>query len=68
MPAYELVSPFELVPYMAAGIIAGFVAVAFVRSLGFTEDLFERLAVPEWSKAAIGGLMVGSIGDWLPNV
>ncbi len=68
VPPYELVSPFELVPYMAVGLIAGFVALAFIRSLSTAEDLFERLSIPEWLKAAVGGLMVGVIAIWLPNV
>ena len=37
VPPYELVSPFELAPYMATGFIAGFVALAFMRErLGIT--------------------------------
>lgn len=68
VPAYELVGPFELLPYMVAGFVAGFVALAFMLSLYGTEDLFERLKVPDWLKASIGGLAVGAIGIWLPNV
>jgi CIC family chloride channel protein len=68
VPPYELVSPFELVPYVVAGLIAGIVAVAFMRSLYFSEDVFERFPIPEWSRAAVGGLLVGAIGISLPNV
>lgn len=68
VPAYELVSPFELFPYMAVGFVAGFVALAFMRALYATEDLFDRSPVPEWLRAAVGGLLVGAIGIWLPNV
>ncbi len=68
VPGYELVSPFELLPYMLVGFIAGFVAIAFMRSLYATEDLFDRIPIPEYTKAALGGLMVGAIGIWLPNV
>ncbi len=68
VPGYELVSPFELLPYMAVGFLAGFVALGFMHALYATEDLFERIPLPEWSKAALGGLLVGAIGIWLPNV
>ena len=68
VPPYELVGPWELVPYMVVGVIAGFVALAFMFSLYATEDAFEKLPVPEWSKAMLGGLLVGAIGVWLPNV
>lgn len=68
VPAYEIVSPFELLPYMVAGLVAGLVGVAFIRTLSSTEDLFERLRLPEWLKASVGGLAVGAIGIWLPQV
>ncbi len=68
VPEYEIVSPFELLPYMAAGVVAGLVAVAFIRTLSFSEDLFEKFPIPEWSRAAVGGALVGCIAIWLPNV
>lgn len=68
VPVYELVSPFELIPYMLVGVAAGLVALVFMRTLYATEDLFEKIPIPEYTKAALGGLMVGGIGVWLPNV
>ena len=68
VPHYEIVSPFELAPYMVAGIVAGIVAVAFIRTLSFSEDLFEKVPLPEWSKATIGGALVGTMAISLPQV
>ncbi len=68
VPPYQLVSPWELFPYMVVGVVAGFVALAFMLSLYATEDAFEKIPLPEWSKAALGGLLVGAIAIWLPNV
>ncbi|MFK7895509.1 MAG: chloride channel protein [Myxococcota bacterium] len=68
VPDYEIVSPFELLPYMAAGIVAGLVAVAFIRTLSLSEDLFAKTPLPEWSRAAVGGALVGIIALWLPNI
>jgi CIC family chloride channel protein len=68
VPPYELVSPFELLLYMLAGVVAGLVALAFIAVLYRSEELFEQLRVPEYLKAALGGLLVGSIGIWLPHV
>jgi CIC family chloride channel protein len=68
VPPYELVSPWELLPYMLTGLVAGLVALVFMRTLYATEDAFDRIPIPEWSKAMVGGLMVGAIGVWLPNV
>ncbi|MAG32465.1 MAG: chloride channel protein [Deltaproteobacteria bacterium] len=68
VPDYEIVSPFELMPYMVAGVVAGIVAVTFIRTLSFSEDLFEQVPMPEWSRAALGGALVGVIAIWLPNI
>ena len=68
VPDYEIISPFELLPYMAAGIVAGLVAVAFIRSLDLSEDVFGKVPMPEWSRAALGGAIVGVIAIWLPNI
>ena len=68
VPDYQLVSPLELIPYMITGIVAGFVALAFMLSLYKAEDLFDETPIPEWGRAAVGGLMVGAIGIFLPNV
>ena len=61
-------SPFELLPYTLAGLIAGLVAVVFMRSLYAVEDAFEKIPIPEYSKAAVGGLLVGAIGIALPDI
>ncbi len=69
VPAYELVSPFELVPYMGVGIVAGVVSWGFVQILYRTEDLWDAIRIPEWTKASVGGAMVGSVGAiGLPHV
>ncbi len=68
VPAYELVSPLELGPYMLAGVVAGLVGVGFVTVLYASEDGFARLPIPEPLKAGLGGLLVGAIGIGLPHV
>jgi CIC family chloride channel protein len=68
VPPYELVSPFELMPYMGVGLVAGLVALVFMHALYATEDAFELMRLPEYLKPALGGLAVGILGIWLPNV
>ncbi len=68
VPAYEIVSPFELLPYMGVGVAAGLVAVAFIRTLSFSEDLFEKVPLPEYLRACLGGALVGVIAIQLPQV
>ena len=68
VPEYELVSPFELAPYMGVGLAAGLVALVFMFSLYKAEDLFDRVPVHEALRACVGGALVGVIAIWLPNV
>ncbi|MBW2295133.1 MAG: chloride channel protein [Deltaproteobacteria bacterium] len=68
VPVYDLVSPLELLPYMVTGVVAGLVAVAFIRSLNATEVFFERLSFPPYLQAMLGGLLVGVIAIELPQV
>lgn len=68
VPHYNLVSLFELPFYMLLGIVAGVVGVLFITLLYKTEDLFNMIKIPEYTKAAVGGLMVGTIGVFLPYI
>jgi CIC family chloride channel protein len=68
VPDYELVAPVELVAYVGVGLVAGLVGLAFMKTLYFSEDTFDRLPMPEWLKASVGGALVGTIGIVVPNV
>jgi CIC family chloride channel protein len=49
---------------LAAGIIGTVLPVVFYR----VRDLFRKLPVPPWTKPAVGGLGVGLLALWLPQV
>lgn len=70
VPKYDLVSPFEMLPYMILGLVAGLVALLFVKVLYFSEDLFENKLtfIPGWLQPAIGGLLIGVIGIFYPEI
>lgn len=59
---YSLVSYWELIPYAILGVIAGVVAVIFIRLLYKCEDLFDTWKIPEYIKPAVGGIFIGLIG------
>lgn len=67
VPEYQLVSPLELPFYMVIGLVAGLVALFFVWFLYGLEDFFERLAMPEWLKPALGGLGMGAVAIAIPE-
>jgi len=68
VPAYRLVSANELFAYGALGIIAGLVALIFVRTLYGAEDLFDKLTFPAFLKPAIGGVLIGIIAIRFPEI
>lgn len=67
VPAYSLVSPYELVVYAILGIVAALVAVLFVKSLYGFEDFFDRISIYSPLKAIIGGLVIGCIALVFPE-
>ena len=68
IPHYELVSVYEMIPYVILGSLAAFVALAFIYVLYKTEDIFERLRVPALLKPVVGGLIIGAVGIFYPHI
>ncbi len=68
VPHYDLVSAWELLPYLVLGLLAGVLSILFVRALFGSQDLFEKIPIPNWLKPAIGMLLVGVIGIQWPHV
>jgi CIC family chloride channel protein len=68
VPQYNLVSPWELLPYAILGLTCGLVAFLFIRILYLTEDSLDKVKLPEYIKAALGGLCIGGIGILYPEV
>lgn len=68
VPPYALVSPWELLFYTLLGLLAALVGTAFIFLLYGTEDLFDGWNFPEYIKPAVGGLGVGIVGFYAPEV
>jgi chloride channel protein, CIC family len=66
IPTYHLTSHWELLLYFLLGIISAFVAVLFIRVLNRSEDLFDRLKMPEYLKPGLGGIVIGLLGLYSP--
>jgi len=65
---YSLVSPAELVAYAVLGILAGLVALLFIRVLYGFEDLFDRVPLSVPLRAVVGGALIGAIALRFPHV
>ena len=50
------------------GVVCGLAGIAYVRCFYWTRDAFHRLKIPPHIKPAIGGLGVGLIALWFPQV
>jgi CIC family chloride channel protein len=68
VPEYALVSPWELLFYLAMGVLAGVLAVGFSRLLYFSEDLWDGLKFPEYAKPVLGALLLGVLGILSPKL
>jgi CIC family chloride channel protein len=58
----------ELLAYAILGIACGLVGIAYGRSFYAIRDFFRKVKIPNWVKPAIGGLLVGAAGIFLPEI
>jgi CIC family chloride channel protein len=69
VPAYHLVNPVEFLIYAVLGVLGGLASVSFVKLLLWLRLLFRRLPrATVWMQPAIGGLAVGLMALFLPEV
>ncbi len=68
VPAYELVSAWELPMYLILGIFCAAVGVTFTKTLYRIEDLFDGIKFPEYLKGIIGGLILGVASLVFPQI
>jgi CIC family chloride channel protein len=69
-PDYHFSGGLELFWFVVLAVMAGGLAVAFIKLLYGAEDYFDLRAtyLPEWVKPAVGGGLVGAIGLYYPEV
>lgn len=67
VPQYQLVSPIEFAIYAVLGVAGGFLSAAFSGLLLKLRHFFLRRP-SEWWQPVVGGLMVGVMGWFVPQV
>ena len=67
IPAYALVSPWELLFYILLGVLAAATAWLFVQLLYYLEDVFDDWHFPMAFKPAVGAIGVGLVGLFFPQ-
>jgi CIC family chloride channel protein len=68
VPAYELVSAWELPLYLVLGLFCAVVGVTFTQTLYRIEDVFDNFKFPEYLKGTIGGLILGAVALLFPHI
>lgn len=68
VPPYTLEHPNELFAYAALGLLAGLLALLFIRVLYGFEDIWDAIRLPTPIKAAAGGAIIGLIALWYPHI
>jgi chloride channel protein, CIC family len=69
VPAYQLVNPVEFLLYAVLGVAGGLCSVAFVKlTLAMRARFMQLPARTRWIQPAFGGLVVGVLALWSPQV
>ena len=68
VPHVQFVSNWELGFYVILGVLLGHLAPPFLALLDFTKGRFVRLGLPLYWQLALGGLIVGAISIFVPQV
>ena len=68
LPKFELYNLWDIPYYFVFGLLTALAAWLFIKALYKSEDLFDSLKVPAYIKPGIGGLMVGLIGLYFPQI
>ena len=68
VPAFQMVSPLELLSYLLLGLVAGGAAPFFLLLLERSTLLFRRWRAPAWAHLGAGGFVVGLISVHNPFV
>ncbi|MCK5168192.1 MAG: chloride channel protein, partial [Rhodospirillaceae bacterium] len=68
LPPHAITSYLEFPAFIILGVVAGLVASALVRGIIRAQDLSEKIPLPSWLRPGIGGLAVGLMAVWLPQI
>ncbi len=68
---FQEIAGFSLTSLLACfvlGALTGVISILFTRSLLLWEKFFTKVSLHHWIRAAIGGLFVGTLGYFMPEV
>ena len=70
IPTYFFSSFYEFLFFIILGVISGFLALLFIWSLYYSEDLFDEKMkiIPEYLRPVLGGILLGLIAIFVPYI
>jgi CIC family chloride channel protein len=68
MPAFPVIPGGEVILFLVLGVLAGLLTPQFLRLLAWFKTRFQALGLPLPGQLAAGGLMVGILSIWVPEV
>ena len=67
-PLFRFEQPAELLLYLALGVVCALFGVVYVKTFYGMRDLFRKLPLEDWQKPAVGGLALGVLAMFVPQV
>jgi len=67
-PLFRFDQPSELLLYLVLGVSCALFGVVYVKIFYGMRDAFRKLPLPNWIKPAIGGLLLGILAMFIPQV
>ena len=67
-PLFHFDQPSELILYLVLGIVCALFGVVYVKFFYGMRDLFRKLPLPNWLKPGLGGLLLGILAMFIPQV
>ena len=68
LAAQHVQSFWEVPAFLLLGVVCAVAAVVLMSGIGLVQRAHERLSVPLWTRPALGGLVLGSVAVFFPEV
>lgn len=68
IPDYHITSYLEFPAFALLGLTCAGVAIAFQFAVVASDRIAESVDIPLWSRPVIGGLLIGGIAIWFPQI
>lgn len=66
-PAFVFESPAQLIPYLGLAVATAGGAILYIKAFYGVRTFFHKSKIPLWLRPAVGGLLTGVIGFFLPQ-